>query len=939
MENTSGNKKNQLKTKKRICMGILAHVDAGKTTLSEGILYLTGGLRKLGRVDHGDAFLDNFALERSRGITIFSKQAVFPLGETEVTLIDTPGHVDFSAEMERALWVMDYAVLVVSGADGIQGHTETLWRLLKAYRIPTFIFVNKMDQGGTDQDALLRELKENLDDGCISFDGLCFSQKAGAQQDCDSAVICADGEEILEEIAMCEEEVLDSYMETGNIAKRDVVRLINERKIFPCFFGSALKLSGVEELLNGLEQLTRMPEYPDTFAAKVFKISRDEQGARLTHVKITGGSLKVKTSFGDKEKVDQIRVYSGAKYSLRDEVTAGTVCTLTGLLETAAGQGLGQEKNLEAPLLEPVLSRSVILPQGTDVPKALRQLKQLEEEDPLLHIIWNSRMEEIQMQLMGEVQTEVLKSMIAERYQMDVEFGAGRIMYKETIADTVTGVGHYEPLRHYAEVHLRMEPGERGSGLVFATDCSEDILDGNWQRLILTHLMEKEHLGVLAGMPITDMKITLTAGKSHLKHTEGGDFRQATYRAVRQGLMQAESVLLEPWYTFRLELSAEQVGRAMADIQKRYGTFEAPMLEGERAVLSGRAPVAKMLDYPAEVQSYTGGRGRLTLRLEGYYPCHNEEEVLAAIDYDCEGDVDNPSGSIFCSHGAGFFVPWDEVPEYMHIKEKAQVRETSSGDAGDNVSLHENDGPSYASSYIEDKELEAIFLREFGSKKQQEDHYRGYRKTSGGTSASASAEWKKSRDKASAGNLFGKSKGEKQYLLVDGYNIIFAWEFLKELSEVNLEAARGKLMDILCNYQGFTGYTLIVVFDAYKVKGNPGEIFKYHNIHVVYTKEAETADQYIEKTTHELGHKHRVTVATSDSLEQVIVMGQGARRLSAVDFLEEVERADKEIRRINEERRHNGKNYLLENADCETAQFLENVRLGKMSVEDLEKTQ
>ena len=953
-----GRQANETKPIKHICAGLLAHVDAGKTTLSEGILYLTGGLRKLGRVDYGDAFLDNFALERSRGITIFSKQAVFPLGETEVTLIDTPGHVDFSAEMERALWVMDYAVLVVSGADGIQGHTETLWRLLKAYRIPTFIFVNKMDQDGTDREALLQELKKNLDDGCIDFDSLRMPQETGTKGSAaggkknaarvenarDEALISAGSEDILEEIAMCDEDVLEAYMETGDIRKSDVIRLIGGRKIFPCYFGSALKLSGVETLLAGLEQFTRMPEYPDEFAAKVFKISRDEQGSRLTHIKITGGSLKVKTSFGEKEKVDQIRVYSGAKYGMQDVAEAGTVCALTGLSETAAGQGLGEEKDLEAPLLEPVLSRSVILPEGTDVPKALRQLKQLEEEDPLLHIVWNSRLEEIQMQLMGEVQTEVLKSMIAERYQMDVEFGAGRIMYKETIADTVTGVGHYEPLRHYAEVHLRMEPGERGSGLVFGTDCSEDNLDGNWQRLILTHLMEKEHPGVLAGMPITDMKITLTAGKAHLKHTEGGDFRQATYRAVRQGLMQAESVLLEPWYVFHLELPAEQVGRAMADVQKRYGTFEAPLMEGERAVLSGRAPVSEMLDYPAEVQSYTGGRGRLALRLEGYYPCHNQEEVLADIGYDSEGDVDNPSGSIFCSHGAGFFVPWDQVPDYMHIKEKipditdsADGGEANAFVRGKNEIMEEkkdarDSGVTYASSYIEDKELEAIFLREFGSKKQQEDRYRGYRKTSGraaDTSGSRSSSGSgTSKYSGAAGTLSGRNE-EKQYLLVDGYNIIFAWDFLKELAEVNLEAARGKLMDILCNYQGFSGVTLIVVFDAYKVKGNPGEIFKYHNIQVVYTKEAETAVQYIEKTTHELGHKHQVTVATSDSLEQVIVMGQGARRLSASDFREEVEQAEQEIRRINRERRQNGKNYLLENADDETAELLENVRLGK----------
>lgn len=903
--------------KKRICMGILAHVDAGKTTLSEGILYLTGGLRKLGRVDHGDAFLDNFALERSRGITIFSKQAMFALGDTEVTLIDTPGHVDFSAEMERALWVMDYAVLVVSGADGVQGHTETLWRLLKAYQIPTFIFVNKMDQDGTDEGELLEELKKSLDDGCIPFGGLSVLPDGN---------VSVETEEILEELAMCDEGLLEQYMETGEIGREELCRLIRERKVFSCYFGSALKLAGVEELLAGLEWLTKMPSYPDAFGAKVFKISRDEQGSRLTHVKITGGQLKVKTAFtdlGEKEKVDQIRLYSGARYQLQDVAQAGTVCALTGLSETSSGQGLGAETSLTSPILEPVMSRSVILPEGADVTKALSQLKQLEEEDPLLHIVWNSRLEEIQMQLMGEVQTEVLKSLITERYKMEVSFGPERIMYRETIRTAVTGVGHYEPLRHYAEVHLRMEPGEPGSGLVFATDCSEDVLDRNWQRLILTHLMEKEHLGVLAGMPITDMKITLTAGRSHLKHTEGGDFRQATYRAVRQGLMQAESVLLEPWYTFRLELPAEQVGRAMADIQKMYGSFEAPQMEGENAVLTGSAPASEMVDYPAEVQSYTGGRGRLSLRLSGYQPCHNEEEVLADIGYDCDADVDNPSGSIFCSHGAGYFVPWDEVPEKMHIKEEDRTgREKAATDGGPSP---RQGSVSPGLSYEEDKELEAIFLREFGSRKQQEDRYSGYRKsTAGGVRTAAPA-----RSTFAASD---RPKDEKQYLLVDGYNIIFAWDFLKELSEVNLEAARGKLMDILCNYQGFTGYTLIVVFDAYKVKGNPGEIFKYHNIHVVYTKEAETADQYIEKTTHELGHRHRVLVATSDHLEQVIVMGQGARRITAADFLEEVERAEKEIRRINEERRQNGKNYLLENADDATADLLENVRLGRMSL-------
>ena len=913
--------------RKRICMGILAHVDAGKTTLSEGILYLTGSLRRLGRVDHGDAFLDNFALERSRGITIFSKQAVFTLGDTEVTLIDTPGHVDFSAEMERALWIMDYAVLVVSGSDGIQGHTETLWRLLKAYGIPTFIFINKMDQEGTDEETLLGALKKGLDDGCLPFrDIQKLWQDGGAEE----------AEALAEEIAMCDEDVLERYMETGEIRREDVCRLIGERKIFPCYFGSALKLDGVKELLRGLEDYTRMPVYPAQFGAKVYKISRDEQGGRLTHVKITGGSLPVKAAVeasGKKEKVDQIRVYSGAKYQLQDTAKAGMVCALTGLTETAAGQGLGVEKSLRAPLLEPVMCRSVILPEGADVTKALRQLRQLEEEDPLLHVVWNSRLEEMQVQLMGEVQTEILKSLIAQRYQMEVEFGPERIMYKETIRNTVTGVGHYEPLRHYAEVHLRMEPGAPGSGLVFDTVCSEDVLDRNWQRLILTHLMEQEHPGVLAGMPITDMKITLTAGRAHLKHTEGGDFRQATYRAVRQGLMQAESVLLEPWYTFRLELPAEQVGRAMADVQKMYGSFDAPQMEGDTAILSGSAPASEMVDYPAEVQSYSGGRGRLSMRLDGYRPCHNTQEVLEAIGYDCDGDVDHPSGSIFCAHGAGYFVPWDQVPEKMHIKEDAKQATTQAlPEDGEPLRPAPEPGrpPRGTSagtgfSYEEDKELAAIFLREFGSRKQQEDRYSRYRRSPEANAAKSTA----GRESRVGPD---RREEEKQYLLVDGYNIIFAWESLQELAETSLEAARGKLMDILCNYQGFTGYTLIVVFDAYRVKGNPGEVFRYHNIHVVYTKEAETADQYIEKTTHELGHKHRVLVATSDHLEQVIVMGQGARRISATDFQEEVKRVEKEIRRINDERRQSGRNYLLEHTDEATADLLENVRLGRMSL-------
>ncbi|MDO5146887.1 MAG: TetM/TetW/TetO/TetS family tetracycline resistance ribosomal protection protein [Eubacteriales bacterium] len=885
--------------KQQLCMAMLAHVDAGKTTLSEAVLYKAGRLRKPGRVDHGDAFLDTFSLEKRRGITIFSKQAVFSLGEKEVTLLDTPGHVDFSAEMERALWVLDYAVLIVSGADGIQAHTETLWRLLRAYKIPTFLFINKMDQEGTDRDALMEELRRELDDGCIPFDGT------------------LERETLLEEIAMCDEDCLEQYMEEGDISLEEVQRVIRERKVFPCYFGSALKLTGIETFLEGLSLYMTQPCYPQDFGAKIYKIARDDQGSRLTYMKVTGGSLRVKMPLSNGEKADQIRIYSGAKYETKEVAEAGTVCAVTGLLGTSAGQGLGAERSLHAPFLEPVLRCRMILPEGADVSSALRHFRQLEEEDPMLHFTWDSRLMELQVHLMGQVQTEVLKSLIKERFGMDVSFGAGHILYRETIKNTVSGVGHYEPLRHYAEVHLRMDPGEPGSGLVFATECSEDRLDGNWQRLILTHLREREHPGVLAGMPITDMKISLTAGKAHQKHTEGGDFRQATYRAVRQGLKSAESVLLEPWYAFRLELPGEQVGRAMADVQKMHGSFEPPRQEGERAILEGEAPVSEMMDYAAQVQSYTGGRGRLSLRLSGYQPCHNEEEVLEAIGYDSEADVDNPTGSVFCSHGAGFYVPWNEVPDYMHLKEEGK----------DSVEeFPEERRKAGHAEVVWDEELEAIYEREFGKKQQEQDLHRRFRKKMGNRPAPDSS------SRTYAGILSERKKGGKEYLLVDGYNIIFAWEFLKELSEASLEAARNKLMDLLCNYQGFVGCTVIVVFDAYKVKGNPGEITKYHNIHVVYTREAETADQYIEKTTHELGKNHLVTVATSDSLEQVIVMGQGARKISAPDFLEEMERVETEIRRIHEEKKQRGKNYLFNHADQKTATLLEEVRLGKASL-------
>lgn len=897
---------------KNIVMGILAHVDAGKTTLSESMLYLSGTVRKLGRVDHKDAFLDTYALERDRGITIFSKQAVFSLGNKKVNLLDTPGHVDFSAEMERTLQVLDYAVLVISGADGVQGHTETLWKLLKLYDIPTFIFINKMDQQGTDQAALLSELKERLDEGCIAF---------GKEESIET----------LEELAMTDEKVLDYFMEHESIRKEDICRLIKERRVFPCYFGSALKLEGVQELLYGFERYMEPYTGTEEFGAKVFKISRDDKGERLTFLKVTGGKLVVKmpVNLVDKEeKVNQIRIYSGAKYETVNEVEAGGVCAVTGLVSSYIGQGFGVEKGTAAPFLEPVLTYQMILPDGADTTKVLRELKQLEEEEPLLNIVWNPALEEIHVQLMGEVQTEILKTMIAERFHLDVEFGTGKIVYKETIKNPVVGVGHYEPLRHYAEVHLKMEPLETGSGLVFDADCSEDVLDRNWQRLILTHLQEREHPGVLTGSPITDMKITIVAGRAHLKHTEGGDFRQATYRAVRQGLKSAESILLEPWYSFVLEVPSDQVGRAMSDIGQMNGSFEGPEAEDKQGMvrLTGTAPASEMRDYQREVWAYTKGRGRITFTLKGYEPCHNAEEVIEQIGYDSERDIDNPTGSVFCAHGAGFLVKWDEVPEYMHIKEDF-LSEGSDEISEEEQTITENahfGNSSYSSGYGDDPELLAIMEREFGSKQKERDRYSGYRKQT----VSAPMPRK---------TVIKDTEPKKEYLLVDGYNVIFAWEELNELAKASIDAARNKLMDILSNYQGFTGCTLILVFDAYKVKGSQGEVQKYHNIYVVYTKEAETADQYIEKTTHEIGRKYKVTVATSDALEQVIVMGQGAYRISARDFYEEVERTEKQIREINRQQHGEKRNYLLDYAKEEDAKHMEEVRLGKKS-EKLDKT-
>ncbi|WP_195609872.1 translation factor GTPase family protein [Mediterraneibacter glycyrrhizinilyticus] len=903
------NNPSENRPKRHLCIGLLAHVDAGKTTLSEAMLYTAGSIRKMGRVDNKDAFLDTFALERARGITIFSKQARLVLDEnTEVFLLDTPGHVDFSAEMERTLQILDYAILVVSGADGVQGHTETLWKLLTRYEIPTFLFVNKMDQEGTDRKKLMQNLQKYLSGNCLDFT---------SEQGIDGLL---SDEIFAENAAVCDEAVLERYLETGEMEKEDLVSMISKRKIFPCFFGSALKLNGVEEMMHAVSVLTREPSYPEAFGAKVYKIARDEQGNRLTFLKVTGGCLNVKEELLE-EKVNQIRIYSGAKYETAGQVKAGEVCAVTGLSKTYPGEGIGCESESFLPVLEPVLTYQIRIPQDCDVHKMLQNLKQLEEEEPLLHIVWNERLGEIHAQLMGEVQTEILKSMIAERFGVRVEFGAGNIVYKETIRNTVEGVGHFEPLRHYAEVHLLLEPGEPGSGMHFLSNCSEDVLDKNWQRLILTHLEEKEHLGVLSGSPVTDMQITLVSGRAHQKHTEGGDFRQATYRAVRQGLKKAESVLLEPYYEYRLEVPSEMVGRALSDLQRMNGTFGSPEQIGEMAVLSGEAPVALMQDYQRKVISYTKGRGRLSCSLSGYKPCSNAEEVLTAIGYDSERDLENPTGSVFCAHGAGFVVPWDQVEDYMHLESvfKPKEEEPEQDPFDEQAVSAAVQRARYVSSLSPEEERELEKMAEASRRKREQARKKySYRKTELDTGSNSTGEYK-SR----------KRERRKEYLLVDGYNIIFAWEELRELAKINIDGARGRLMDILSNYQGIRKCTLILVFDAYKVEGFPGEIQQYHNIHVVYTKEAETADQYIEKVAHEIGRKYEVTVATSDGTEQVIIRGQGCHLLSAKELHTEIVLAQKELRENHMEKAESTKNYLFHYLDEETAKEMEEVRLGK----------
>jgi len=858
---------------KKLVVGILAHVDAGKTTLSEALLYVSGKIRKLGRVDNKDAYLDTYELERARGITIFSKQAVFEVGDTRITLLDTPGHVDFSAEMERTLQVLDYAILVVSGADGVQGHTKTLWHLLEIYKIPVFIFVNKMDQNGTNKDKVINEIKKQLDDRCIEF-----SEE--------------NPEEFFDRLAMCDEMIMETYLEKGRVETSQISAAVKERKVFPCFFGSALKLEGVEEFIHGLMKYTVVPSYPNEFGAKIFKITRDEQGNRLTHMKLTGGKLKVRDVLTNgvwEEKVNQIRIYSGEKFEAVSEVDAGTVFAVTGLTQSRPGEGLGIEKSSGAPLLEPVLQYQIILPEGCDPRAMLPKLRQIEDEEPELNIVWDEQLQEIRVRVMGEVQIEILQSIIKSRFGVDVAFDDGSIVYKETIANTVEGVGHFEPLRHYAEVHLLLEPGERGSGLKFDVNCSEDVLAKSWQRLVLTHLEEKVHKGVLTGSAITYMKITLVSGRAHNKHTQGGDFREATYRAVRQGLKEAESILLEPYYDFQLEVPEKMVGRAMMDIEKMHGTCEISQINGDMAVLVGSAPVVTMRNYQKEVVAYTKGLGRLFCSFKGYEPCHNAQEVIERIGYDSERDVENPTGSVFCANGVSFLVSWDEVKNYMHVESYFRKKE-------DEENLNQNRPVYSGEKAISLEEIDQIMNKTFYANQGRK------------------SAWK--RQKASEERYYKPAAGAKrheakeEYFLVDGYNIIYAWPELKKLADENLDGARMKLLDMLSNYQWIRRCHVIVVFDAYRVEGHKEEIIDYYNIHVVYTREAQTADQYIEKFAYENSKNYDITVATSDGLQQIIVRGEGCALLSARELKAELEAANERIKQEYHKMNKIDRNYL-----------------------------
>ena len=861
---------------KRLVIGILAHVDSGKTTLSEAMLYRAGALRRLGRVDHRDAFLDTDALERSRGITIFSKQALLSLPEAELTLLDTPGHVDFSSEAERALQVMDYAILVISGTDGVQSHTETLWRLLERYQVPVFVFINKLDLAGADRAARMDELRRRFGSGCVDLSA------AGSSDD----------------LALCSEELFETITSGGTPDDAQLADAVARRELFPCFFGAALRLEGVDELLDALQRLTRPLPGRREFGARIFKVTRSDSGERLTWLKVTGGELKVRAELSSRPdarrawrgKADQLRLYSGAKFSLVSTAEPGTVCAVTGLTDSYTGEGLGFEPDAAAPALEPVLRYRVLLPAGCDETAALRQLRELEQEDPMLHVVWDEHLGEVHLQLMGEVQLEILQSLIERRFGLRVEFDEGGILYKETISARVEGVGHYEPLRHYAEVHLLLEPGEPGSGIQLGSACREDSLAANWQRLILTHLAEKAHRGALTGAPLTDVKITLAAGRAHPKHTEGGDFRQATYRAVRQGLRTAAAqgacVLLEPWYEFSLRLPQESVGRALADMPRLHAEFEPPASEGDMALISGKAPVAALRGYAREVAAYTRGRGQLSCLPGGYAPCHNTDEVIAASGYDIDADTANTADSIFCSHGAGVLVRWDEVPEHMHIPSVlARDERLSRGPAEDgDIPSRAARAADYRSALAADKELMAIFERTYGPIRR--DPVQAMRTVKRRPAAESQARRSPSRPQPEG----------PEHLLVDGYNVIFAWDELKALAADNLDAARQRLMDILCNYAGYRQCVPILVFDAYKVKGGEREVEQYHNLYVVYTKEAETADMYIEKATHEIARRYRTRVVTSDTTEQLIILGNGALRISSQAFEKEVRAVEAEIR-------------------------------------------
>ncbi|MCX7773018.1 MAG: TetM/TetW/TetO/TetS family tetracycline resistance ribosomal protection protein [Clostridia bacterium] len=873
---------------KKLVIGILAHVDAGKTTLSESLLYLCGKIRKLGRVDNKDAYLDNFELERARGITIISKQAVFEAGDVQFTLLDTPGHVDFSTEMERTLQVLDYAILVISGADGIQGHTKTLWRLLSIYNKPVFIFINKMDQKGTDKAHLMLELKNELGDSCIDFG------QAGT-------------EAFNDQLAMCDETLMEDYLATGSIAIARLRASVKGRKVFPCFFGSALKLEGIEVFLEGIVKYADSPAYPDKFGARVFKISRDEQGNRLTTMKITGGRLKVRDIVGNgiwEEKVNQIRIYSGQKFEALNEVEAGTICSVTGLSQTKPGEGLGGEEAAHSPVLEPVLAYQILLPEGCDPRAFIPKLRQLEEEDPELHIVWDEQLKEIQVQIMGEVQIEILQSLIKSRFGINVAFDSGRIVYKETLANTVEGVGHFEPLRHYAEVHLLLEPGERGSGLQIAADCSDDVLGKSWKNLILSHLTEKVHKGGLTGSAITDMRITLVSGRAHNKHTEGGDFREATYRAVRQGLKEAESVLLEPYYAFRLELPEKMLGRAMTDIEKMCGVCQVSHIQGETAVLTGSAPVVTMRNYQKEVTAYTKGLGRLFCSLKGYEPCHNAEEVIERVGYDSERDVDNPTGSVFCANGTSFMVSWNEVKDYMHVESYFKAENAPLAEAAQDQTSHSSE------RWMDAEEVDRIL---------NQTYYANQGKKS---------TWQKRRTAAesfykSTSNTGKPKEAKEAYLLVDGYNIIFAWPDLKELAEGNMEGARQRLLDELSKYQSVRKCEIIAVFDAYRVQRHQEEIIDHDAIHMVFTKEAQTADHYIEKFAHDHQKHYEITVATSDGLQQMIIRGSGCAVISARELKIEIERANESILQAFQAKQEIDRNYLKDALTSETQQQME----------------